>query len=134
MFVNHSLVIPDSELRWRFTASGGPGGQHANKAATRVEVIWDIATSAVVSDWQRERLIKRLGTTAQASADDHRSQHRNRAEAIDRLGTKLRTALAPSPKRRRRTKPTRGSQQRRLKRKRERTEIKKLRRRPSIDD
>ena len=134
VFVNQSLVIPDSELQWRFTSSGGPGGQHANKAATQVEVIWEIAESAVLSDWQRERLIRRLGTTARASADDHRSQYRNRNEAIDRLGVQLRTALAPPPRKRRPTRPTKGSQQRRLKRKRERKQIKKLRRPPDIDD
>lgn len=134
VFVNHSLVVPDSELEWRFTSSGGPGGQHANKSATRVEVVWDIAHSAVVSDRQRERLIRRLGSRARASADDHRSQHRNRTEAIDRLGAQLRGALAPPPKKRRPTKPTKGSQRRRLEQKQQRKQLKKLRRPPSVDD
>ncbi len=134
VFVNHSLVVPDSELEWRFTSSGGPGGQHANKAATRVEVVWNIAGSAVVGDRQRERLIGRLGTTARASADDHRSQYRNRTEAIDRLGAQLRAALAPPPKKRRPTRPTKGAQRRRLEQKRRRKQVKKLRRSPAVDD
>lgn len=133
-FITATLVVPDSELDWRFSTSGGPGGQHANKAETRVEVAWDIEASSVVSDDQREHLIRRLGPVVRASCDDHRSQHRNRTEAVDRLGTKVRDALAPPPRPRKATRPSRGAQRRRLQKKRRRKQTKQLRRPPTPDE
>lgn len=127
--VNSSLIIPDTELEWRFTPSGGPGGQHANRSNTRVELTWRPGESAVVSAGQRDRLLQRLGQAITVIADDHRSQSRNRNEAEKRLAERCAAALTPV-KRRRATRPTTGSKRRRLQSKRHRSETKKLRRRP----
>ena len=108
-----SLVIPDSELTERFTASGGPGGQHANKAATRVELIRNIEDSLVLSERQRTTLSEHFGPVLRVVVDDERSQLRNRDIAEARLAGRVRTALTPV-KSRRATKPSRGSQRRRL--------------------
>src|SRR5947209_3177719 len=80
-----SCSIPLSELEWRFTPSGGPGGQHANRSNTRVEVRFDVATSPSLGERQRARLLERLGPTVRVVADDERSQARNRALALERL-------------------------------------------------
>jgi len=132
--VNKRLVIPDAELEWQFTTSGGPGGQHANKASTRVELTWNIVESTVVSDRERARLRARLGDVARVVADDTRSQHRNRSIALDRLGERCRAALAPPPKKRTPTKPSRRAKQRRLDAKRRHAQTKRLRQRPGRDD
>ncbi len=131
--VNQWLTIPDTELEWRFSPSGGPGGQHANKANTRVELIWDIAASAVAIGGQRGRLLSKLGPRLSVSVDDERSQLRNRELAQQRLAARVREALHVE-KPRRKTKPSRGSKERRLKTKRSRSRDKQLRRRPSADD
>lgn len=131
--VTHSLVIPDVELNERFTASGGPGGQHANKAATRVELTWDIEASTVVNERQRAMLTDHFGPILRIVVDDERSQLRNRDIAEARLAGRVRTALTPT-KTRRATKPTRGSQRRRVEKKRQNSQNKKLRRRPGMDD
>jgi ribosome-associated protein len=131
--VSRDCVIPLDELEWRFDASGGPGGQHANRAKTRAEVSFDIAASPSLSEWQRSRLRDRLGDVVRAAAGDERSQARNRAAALDRLRTSLADALREEIPRRP-TKPTRGSQTRRLTDKRRRSDVKRGRRIPHADD
>ncbi|MFT7476565.1 MAG: ribosome-associated protein [Verrucomicrobiales bacterium] len=131
--VKPSLVIPDAELTERFTASGGPGGQHANKAATRVELTWNIEDSAVVSETQRAILRDHFGDLLRVVVDDERSQLRNRDIAEARLAGRVRTALTPV-KSRRATKPSRGSKRRRMDKKSQNAQTKKLRQRPNADD
>jgi ribosome-associated protein len=133
LVVTNAVRIPQYELQETFSASGGPGGQHANKAATRVELTFDVATSSAFTEAQRQRVIDKLGDVVRVVADDERSQVRNRALAAERMASKLRGALQVQ-RRRRATKPTRGSQRRRLKAKSERSEVKQQRRRPSHDD
>ena len=127
LVVNRSCAIPLAELRWRFTRSGGPGGQHANTSDTRVEVAFDVASSPSLRPYQRARLLERLGPEVVAAAGDERSQARNRALALERLAGRLRAGLhveAPRVA----TRPTRGSQRRRIESKRRRAETKRLRR------
>jgi ribosome-associated protein len=129
--IGRHFVIPSGELSWRFDPSGGPGGQHANKAATRAEVAWDLGGSPSVPDGLRERMLERLGNRAPGgvvtvSVDDTRSQWRNRVLARRRLAEVL-TDAARRPKRRIGTKASRSSQRRRLERKRRRGEVKRLR-------
>ena len=131
--VTDAVRIPRHELDVRFSASGGPGGQHANKAATRAELTFDVSTSSAFTEAQRERLIGRLGPVVRVVADDERSQLRNRALAEERLVSKLRGALHV-PRSRRATRPTRGSQRRRVEAKKQRGQTKRYRRPPSIDD
>lgn len=129
--VSRSLVIPRRELRWRATTPGGPGGQHANRTSSRVEVRFDVATSGSLGPRQRARLLERLGPVVRASAGEARSQARNREVAEERLARRLAAALqADRP--RRPTSPTAGSQERRLREKRRRAETK--RRRRAADD
>ncbi len=133
LVVTDAVRVPRHELLATFSASGGPGGQHANKAATRVELTFDVAASSAFSDAQRQRVTAKLGSIVRVVADDERSQLRNRALAEERLATKLREALfVPRP--RRATKPTRGSQRRRVDAKKQRGEIKRFRRPPSADE
>ena len=134
LVVTDRVRIPRHELQTSFSASGGPGGQHANKAATRVELTFDVTTSgAFTSESQRDRVIGRLGDTVRVVADDERSQLRNRTLAEERLADKLRDALRVR-RTRRPTKPTRGSQRRRLQAKNRRSELKQQRRRPRLDE
>lgn len=134
LFVTDAVRIPRFELHESFSASGGPGGQHANKAATRVELTFDVSTSSAFrSELQRERVIGRLGSQLRVVVDDERSQLRNRRIAEQRLVETLRRALLVSPTRRP-TKPTRGSQRRRLDTKAQRSEIKQQRQRPGRDE
>ncbi|NND74061.1 MAG: aminoacyl-tRNA hydrolase, partial [Ilumatobacter sp.] len=88
LVVTSSVRIPRHELTLSFTASGGPGGQHANKAATRVELTFDVATSSALTDAQRARVLAKLGPTVRVVADDERSQVRNRALAEERLASR----------------------------------------------
>src|SRR5580700_4957918 len=105
------------ELEWRFTGSGGPGGQHANTSNTRVELVWDVAASAAPGPRQRAMLLERLGPVVRVVATDERSQTRNRAAATTRLCERVAAALHVDPDRRP-TRPTRGSKERRLESKR----------------
>lgn len=130
--VGSGVVIPADELTYRFTPSGGPGGQHANKASTRVELTFDVASSGAFTDTQRARVVARLGEVVRVVADDERSQSRNRARATERLRDKVAAALVV-PKRRRPTKPSRGAKERRLQAKRQQSERKAGRRRPDPD-
>ncbi len=126
------LVVPAAELVERFSRSPGPGGQSVNTTDSRVELEYDVASSTALTDEQRARALARLGAPLlRVVATEHRSQHRNRVAARERLADQLRTALAPPPPRRRPTRPTRGSQQRRLDAKKQRGETKALRGRVS---
>jgi ribosome-associated protein len=127
--VNGSLRIPESELRWRFSRSGGPGGQHANTADTRAELRFDVAGSPSLGPRQRARLLERVGTEVRVVAADERSQARNRALAEERLAARLRDALKVEAPRRP-SKPTRASVERRLEAKRRQSTRKAERRRP----
>ncbi|MFT5268358.1 MAG: ribosome-associated protein [Acidimicrobiales bacterium] len=131
--INHSLVVPDAELDWKYTTSGGPGGQHANRSSTRVQLTWNIAESAVISDATRNQLLMKLGDVVRVDVDDHRSQLRNKDLAAERLAEKVRAALVRQ-RRRKATKPSRGSQRRRLDGKKQRSNTKKLRQKPSSWD
>ena len=111
--VTRTVVIPASELRWRFTASGGPGGQHANTSNSRADVSFDVDASAALGPVQRARIIERIGSIVTATASDERSQLRNRTLALERLREKLAAALHVE-KARRATKPSKGATQRRL--------------------
>jgi ribosome-associated protein len=127
--VTRSCVIPLSELEWRFTASGGPGGQHANRSNTKAEVRFDVAASSSLLEVHRERLLERLGPVVRVVADDERSQLRNRDLALERLRGRLAEALRVE-RTRRPTAPTRASKQRRLEAKKRRSDTKRLRRPP----
>lgn len=134
LVVTDAVKIPRFELHETFSPSGGPGGQHANKAATRVELTFEVETSsAFLHESQRRRVMDRLGSTIRVVADDERSQVRNRRVAEQRLVSNLRGALHVGRKRRA-TKPTRGSQRRRLASKARRSELKQQRRSPRFDD
>lgn len=127
--VTRSCAIPLSELRFRFSRSGGPGGQHANTADTRVEVVFDVAGSPSLGPRQRQRLLEKLGPEVRVVASDERSQARNRALAMERLAARLAGALRVEAPRRP-TRPTKASQVRRVEAKRRRSETKRLRRAP----
>jgi ribosome-associated protein len=127
--VTRSCAIPMSELEWRFTASGGPGGQHANTANTRAEVVFDVANSPSLGPRQRERLLAKLGETVRVVASDERSQARNRALALDRLRSRLADALRVAPVRRP-TAPSGAARERRLQAKHRRSDVKRMRRPP----
>lgn len=126
------LVIPDVELVERFSRSPGPGGQSVNTTDTRVELEWDPAGSAVLDEAQRARALASAHGAIVVVAHEHRSQYRNRVAARERLAERVRELLTPPPPPRRRTKPTRGSKERRLEAKRQRGRTKRLRGR--IDD
>lgn len=128
--VSGGLTIPGAELSERFMPSGGPGGQHANRSNTRVELRFDVAASCALSDYQRSRITELLGDEVRVVVDDERSQHRNRDIARERLAGRLRNALTREATRRP-TRPSRGAKERRLKEKKRRSEIKAQRRRPT---
>jgi ribosome-associated protein len=130
--VNRSVTIPASEVEVRFSASGGPGGQHANKAATRVELRWDASASTALGPRQRERVTEKLGDVVRIVVDDERSQLRNRTLAEQRLVARVSSALHVDPPRRA-TKPSRGAKERRLRSKKQRSETKANRRPPRSD-
>ena len=125
--------IPVSEINLRDSRSSGPGGQHANVTASRIEAVFDAERSTALTQAQRERIVRKLGPTVTAVAQDARSQARNRELALERLESKLAAALAV-PRRRRPTRPTRASQQKRLESKRRRSETKRYRERPGFEE
>ncbi|MEB4615984.1 alternative ribosome rescue aminoacyl-tRNA hydrolase ArfB [Leucobacter sp. M11] len=137
--VSRRLTIPAAELGWRFSRSSGPGGQHVNTSDSRVELSWNLAESLAVTPEQRARLFERLGhrlvgDAITVSASEQRSQLRNRETALEKLREILAAALAPDGPKRRATKPTRGSKQRRLAAKGQRSEVKRNRQRPGSFD
>lgn len=123
------LEIPLAEIELRASRSSGPGGQHANVTASRVEAVFDVEASGVLTDPQRRRLLERLGPRVTAVAQDARGQARNRELALQRLATKLTEGLR-EPKRRRPTRPSRAAKDRRLEQKRRAGQRKRTRRRP----
>jgi ribosome-associated protein len=127
--VRPGLAIPLDEIELRTSRSSGPGGQHANVTASRVEAVFDVAASAVLSDAQKARLSARLGPRVTASAQDTRSQLRNRELALERLAARLAHALEVR-RPRTATRPTKASKQRRVDAKKRRGSIKRDRRRP----
>jgi len=132
--VTGTCAIPLDELDWRFSGSGGPGGQHANTSNTRVEVRFDVAGSPSLSPSQRARLLERVGPAVRVVAADTRSQARNRELALARLRERLADALR-TPRARRATAPSAGGRRRRLDAKRRRGELKRQRRmRPGPED
>jgi ribosome-associated protein len=126
-------AIPLREIEVRASRSSGPGGQHANVTASRVEAIFDVAASDSLSDEQKRRAIARTGPRVVAVAQDARSQARNRELALERLRSRLITALSV-PRPRHATRPTRASVQQRLQAKRRQAERKRARRRPGADE
>ena len=131
LHIRPGLALPLSEIELRTSRSSGPGGQHANVTASRVEASFDVSASETLSPEQRARISAKLGPRVTASAQDTRSQHRNRQLALERLATRLAHALEVR-RPRTRTKPTRASQQRRVDAKKRRGEIKRARRRPDL--
>ena len=127
------IVVPVEEMVWRFSTSGGAGGQHVNTANTRAEVRFDVARSPSLPPAARELILHRLGPTVTVVASDRRSQARNRELALERLGARLGAALHVDPPRRA-TRPTRSSQRRRLDSKRRQGERKRQRRGGGADD
>ena len=128
--VAENTVIPLEEIQFRASRSSGPGGQHANVTASRIEAVFDVEASTTLSDEQRDLLLRRLGERVTAVAQDARSQARNRELALERLREKLAAGLR-RPKPRRPTKPSRAARERRLEEKRRRSTRKAQRRPPS---
>jgi ribosome-associated protein len=133
LHVRRGLELPLSEIAWRATTAGGPGGQHANRTLSRVEVQFDVAASPTLGPRQRARIVERLGPVVRASASESRSQARNRERALQRLAAKLDTALRVDPERTP-TRPTARSVARRVESKRRRGETKRRRRPPRTDE
>jgi ribosome-associated protein len=131
--VGDHFVIPGNELVWKFGPSGGPGGQHANRAHTRAELRWVVSTASGPNDWQRETLIDKLGDPVLVVVDEQRSQLRNRDTARDRLAARIAAALHRD-RPRMPTRPSRRSQRKRVDGKRQRGEVKRQRGRPNSDD
>jgi ribosome-associated protein len=131
--VNDRLTIPAAELSWRFSRSSGPGGQGVNTTDSRVELSWDLAGSEVLAPALRDRAVARLGDrlvrgVLTVTASEHRSQLRNREAAAARLAGIVAGAIAPPPRLRRATRPSRGAVERRLAEKKRRGETKRSRR------
>jgi ribosome-associated protein len=131
--IDDRLSIPLTEIELRASRSSGPGGQHANVTASRIEAVFDVEASATLDDVQRARLLERAGPVLTAVAQEARSQARNRELALQRLGAKIAVGLR-RPRRRRATRPTRASRERRLTQKRRTGERKRARRRPAAED
>ena len=133
------MTIPDRELDFRYVRSGGPGGQHANKTSTKVELTWDVAESAALGPRQRARLLERLGGRLDSfgvlrlRSDKHRSQLRNKEEVIERLRTIVEKGLRVE-KSRIATGPSATAKRKRMDQKRRRGDIKRARLKPSIED
>ena len=130
--VGRDAAIPLAEITLRTSRSSGPGGQHANVTASRVEAIFDVLAASSLSELQRSRILARAGPRVVAVAQDERSQARNRELALERLAQRLQQALTVRPSRRP-TRPTAASRTRRLEQKR-RTGQRKLDRRPPRAD
>jgi ribosome-associated protein len=127
--VTPRLAIPLDEVQLRYSRSSGTGGQHAQKTETRVEAVFDVAASDVLTEAQKRRLVSRVGTVVRAVAQDERSRWRNRELALERLAEAIRVGIRVERKRRA-TKPTATARERRLEEKRRRGQTKRLRRPP----
>jgi len=130
--INERLTLPLTEVELRTSRSSGPGGQHANVTASRVEAVFDVEASQALSEAQRSRLLERLGPTVTAVAQDARGQSRNRELALQRLAQKIAAGLRVQ-RQRRPTRPGRASKRRRLEQKRQTAEKKRTRRRPPLE-
>lgn len=138
LVVNAEIVVPGDELQWTFSTSGGPGGQHANRSNTRVELRFDLEATASIEPALKNRMVDQLGSRLVRGvlivvADDTRSQWRNRALARRRLADLLGESARPPAPERRTTKPSRAARRRRLESKRRRGETKRLRGKPEPD-
>jgi len=137
--INETLAIPQAELTFRATRSGGPGGQHVNTSATRVELTWNIATSPSLDDAQRQRLLERMASRLDSNGvirfveGRRRSQLQNKETVTERFATTIARALEV-PRPRRKTRPSRASKEKRLREKRQRSDRKRERERPSADE
>jgi ribosome-associated protein len=131
--IDAGLSIPLAEIELRTSRSSGPGGQHANVTASRVEAVFDVESSSALDQLQRRLLMSKWGPVVTAVAQDARGQARNRELALERLAAKIAVGLVV-PRRRRATKPSRAARQRRLERKRRAGERKRARRRPAPDE
>jgi ribosome-associated protein len=131
--IDEGLSIPLGEIELRASRSSGPGGQHANVTASRVEAVFDVRASVALDDSQRALLLERAGPVLTAVAQEARGQARNRELALERLAAKIAAGLVV-PSRRRPTKPSRAARRRRLERKRQAGERKRARRRPAAEE
>ncbi len=131
--INREVAIPLEEIELRASRSSGPGGQHANVTASRIEAVFDIAASPSLTEAQKEQAMAQLGPRVTAIAQDTRSQTRNRELALERLQERLAAALVVQ-RQRRATKPSRGARERRLAKKKRRSDVKRARRRPTGED
>jgi ribosome-associated protein len=131
--IRPGVAIPLAEVELRTSRSSGPGGQHANVTASRVEAVFDVHASAALDDAQKARIASRLGPRVTAAAQDTRSQLRNRELALERLASRLGTALEVR-RPRRPTRPTAGAKRRRVEAKKRRGDVKRARRRPGAED
>jgi ribosome-associated protein len=125
--VTRSVVLPLSEVDFQFSRSSGPGGQHAQKSETRVVAVFDVEASSALTETQKRRVVAKAGPVLRAVAQDERSRTRNRELALERLVAALREALRVERKRKP-TKPTAASRERRLEKKKRRSHTKRLRR------
>jgi ribosome-associated protein len=130
--IGRGAAVPLAEIELRTSRSSGPGGQHANVTASRVEAVFDVDASRSLDDEQKRRISARLGPVVRTVAQDTRSQTRNRELALERMRARLESALMV-PKKRRATKPTGTSRRRRLETKRRRGDVKRMRR-PPLDE
>lgn len=133
LHVNDSVVVPEGELRWRFSRSSGPGGQGVNTTDSRAELSFDVAGTTALTEFLRTRALERLADrlidgVITIAASEYRAQLRNREAAMARLAQILREAIAPPPPKRRATRPGRGAVERRLSAKKRRANVKKGRR------
>ncbi|WP_328333654.1 alternative ribosome rescue aminoacyl-tRNA hydrolase ArfB [Kribbella sp. NBC_00382] len=136
LIVRHGVVIPESELSWRFSRSSGPGGQSVNTTDSRVELSFDVAASTALSEVLKARALERLGSrlvdgVLTIAASEQRSQWRNREAARTRLAALIREAIAAPPRKRRPTRPSKNAVRRRLDDKKRRGDTKRLRGRPT---
>ena len=131
--VARDTVIPLAEVELRASRSSGPGGQHANVTASRIEAVFDVEASKALDPAQKRRIEERLGPVVRAHAQDTRSQTRNRQLALERLRARIQSALLVR-RPRKSTAPSRASRKRRLEGKRRRSAVKRLRARPPADD
>ena len=131
LHVRPGLAIPLDEVELRASRSSGPGGQHANVTASRIEASFDVAASSTLSDDQKRRVMSRCGPVVRAVSQDTRSQRRNRELALERLAGRIANALTVQ-RPRRKTRPTRAAKERRLQEKRRRSETKRQRGRPEL--
>jgi ribosome-associated protein len=132
LHIARDVELPLSEIELRASRSSGPGGQHANVTASRIEAVFDVEASQALDEEHKRRIRARLGPVVRAGAQDTRSQARNRELALERLASRLASALVVQ-RPRRATRPSRAARRRRLDAKRRRSEVKRARRRPDVE-